>query len=166
MAVEIGVTRPLVTKTLRKGAQQKTEIGSKRARSSISETCAIHNPLLRNGLGPGNEPHGAILYNSTALPAGFSRPQAPVFCVPASKIADNLGTTKAANMVMLGALLELTHTMPKDASFAVLSAKVRSAKLLEVDSRAVEAGIECIRKPLNSASSNLHWQEGVLAPCG
>lgn len=54
MAVEkIGVTRPLVTKTLRKGAQQKSEIGSKRARSSISETCAIHNPLLRNGLVPG-----------------------------------------------------------------------------------------------------------------
>ena len=51
-------------------------------------------------------------------------------------------------MVMMGALLELTHTMAKEAAFAVLKMKVKSAKLLEVDYRAIDAGIDCIRKQI------------------
>lgn len=110
-------------------------------------------------------PHGTILYNSTALPAGFPVMQAPVFCVPAAEIADGLGTTKAANMVLLGALLELTHALPKEISFAVLKSKVRNAKLLEVDRRAIDAGMECVRKQLNAAGSSLHSREETLVPC-
>ena len=49
-----------------------------------------------------------------------------IYCVPASEIADKLGTTKATNMVMLGALLELTHTLPKESAIALLKAKVRN----------------------------------------
>ena len=62
-----------------------------------------------------------------------------------SEIADRLGTTKVTNMVMLGALLELTHTMQKETAFAVLKMKVKNAKLLEVDYQAIDAGIDCIR---------------------
>ncbi len=36
------------------------------------------------------------------LPDGFSAPQARVVCVPASEIADKLGSAKVANVVMLG----------------------------------------------------------------
>jgi 2-oxoisovalerate ferredoxin oxidoreductase beta subunit len=91
-------------------------------------------------------PHGTILYNNAKLPAGFPPQEAMIYCVPASEIADGLGTTKAANMVMLGALLELTHTLPKEGAIAVLKAKVRNAKLLEVDCLALDAGIESVRK--------------------
>jgi len=52
-------------------------------------------------------PGGLILYNQERLPADFPLPQARVICVPASAIADKLGSTKAMNMVMLGALLEI-----------------------------------------------------------
>ena len=45
---------------------------------------------------------GLILYNHTELPVGFSAPQARVVCVPASEIADRLGSAKVANVVMLG----------------------------------------------------------------
>ena len=44
---------------------------------------------------------GLILYNNTKLPEGFSAPQARVVCVPASEIADRLGSAKVANVVML-----------------------------------------------------------------
>jgi len=90
-------------------------------------------------------PHDTILYNATQLPAGFPAQQAMIHCVPAAEIADKLGTTKATNMVMLGALLELTHTLPKESAFALLKAKVKNAKLLEVDCRAIDAGIACLR---------------------
>ena len=91
-------------------------------------------------------PHGMIVYNSDKLPEHFAAGQAQVFCVPGSEIADRLGTTKVTNMVMMGALLELTHTMPKETAAAVLKTKVKNAKLLEADYRAIDAGIDCVRK--------------------
>lgn len=90
--------------------------------------------------------NGTILYNGSKLPEGFARLQAASYCIAASEIADGLGTAKAANMVMLGALLELTQTLPKESAFALLKAKVRNAKLLEVDCQAIDAGADCLRK--------------------
>jgi 2-oxoisovalerate ferredoxin oxidoreductase beta subunit len=105
--------------------------------------------------------HGTILYNSDRLPAGLPAMEAHIYCVPASEIADKLGTTKATNMVMLGAILELTHTMPRETAFAVLKAKVRNANLLEVDGQAIDAGMECLRKLLAEA----HMPIGEFVPC-
>ena len=109
-------------------------------------------------------PHGAILYNNDKLPSGFAAGEAKIYCVPASEIADGLGTTKAANMVMLGALLELTHALPRETTIAVLKAKVRNAKLLEVDCHAIDAGMACLQKQLGPAA-NAHAHDGELAPC-
>jgi len=108
-------------------------------------------------------PHGTILYNSAKLPAGFPPQEAMIYCVPAAEIADGLGTTKAANMVMLGALLELTHTMPKESAFALLKAKVHNAKLLEADCQAIDKGMECLRKQREAALADAHTQESQLA---
>ncbi len=107
-------------------------------------------------------PHGAIFYNSAKLPAGFPPQQAMIYCVPAAEIADTLGTTKATNMVMLGALLELTHTLPKESAFALLKAKVRNQKLLEVDCLAIDAGMECLREQRDAALAEAHRHEDQL----
>jgi 2-oxoisovalerate ferredoxin oxidoreductase beta subunit len=110
------------------------------------------------------EAHGTILYNSDKLPAGLPPCEAKVYCVPGSEMADGLGTTKATNMVMLGALLELTHTLPRETALAVLKTKVRNAKLLEVDCQAIDAGMACLRKQLGPAT-DAHAHDGELAPC-
>ena len=107
-------------------------------------------------------PHGTVLYNGAKLPVGFPPQQAIIYCVPAAEIADGLGTTKAANMVMLGALLELTHTLPKGSAFAVLKAKVRNLKLLEVDCQAIDKGMECLREQRNAAMAHAQTQENQL----
>jgi 2-oxoisovalerate ferredoxin oxidoreductase beta subunit len=109
-------------------------------------------------------PRGMIVYNSDKLPANFAAAQAQVFCVPGSEIADRLGTTKVTNMVMLGALLELTHTLPKETAFIVLKMKVRNAKLLEADYQAIDAGIECVRKQI-AERLVAHAHEDELTHC-
>jgi len=106
--------------------------------------------------------HGTILYNSAHLPANFPAQQAMIYCVPAAEIADKLGTTKATNMVMLGALLELTHTLPKESAVTLLKAKVKNAKLLEVDCQAIDAGTECLRQQREAHASPLHSTENEL----
>ena len=108
-------------------------------------------------------PHGTILYNSAKLPAGFPPQQAMIYCVPAAEIADALGTTKATNMVMLGALLELTHTLPEESAITLLKAKVRNAKLLEVDCQAIDKGMDCLRQQREASVVEAHRQENQLA---
>ena len=107
-------------------------------------------------------PHGTVLYNSAKLPAGFPPQQAMIYCVPAAEIADKLGTTKATNMVMLGALLELTHTLPKESAMALLKAKVRNQKLLDADCQAIDEGMQCLRQQRDAALADAHKQESLL----
>ncbi len=83
---------------------------------------------------------GLILYNREKLPEDFSITHARVVCVPASDIADRMGSTKVANVVMLGALLEETECLPSDTAIAVLEATVKNPKLLELDRHALKAG--------------------------
>ncbi len=56
-------------------------------------------------------PGGTIIYGREQLPDDFSIPQAQVVCIPASEIADKLGSAKVANVVMMGALLEETECL-------------------------------------------------------
>ena len=83
---------------------------------------------------------GLILYNHTQVPQDFKAPQARIVCVPASEIADKLGSAKVANVVMLGALLEETECLPAESAISVLEATVRNPKMLELDRQAIKAG--------------------------
>ena len=98
------------------------------------------NELSLHKFAPAVVSGGLILYNHTKLPEGFSAPQARVVCVPASEIADGLGSAKVANVVMLAALLEETECMPAESAISVLEATVKNPKLLELDKQAMKAG--------------------------
>jgi 2-oxoisovalerate ferredoxin oxidoreductase beta subunit len=83
---------------------------------------------------------GLILYNGATLPADFVAPAARVVAIPAAEIADKLGSTKAANVVMLGALLEETECLSSGTAIRVLEDKVKKVELLEIDRKALSAG--------------------------
>jgi len=83
---------------------------------------------------------GIILYNGASLPADFSAPEVQVVSIPAAEIADKLGSTKAANIVMMGALLEETECLAPGTAMSVLEDKVKKLDLLEIDRKALTAG--------------------------
>ncbi|MFY9903679.1 MAG: 2-oxoacid:acceptor oxidoreductase family protein [Terriglobales bacterium] len=83
---------------------------------------------------------GVILYNGANLPADFIPPDVRVIAIPAAEIADKLGSTKAANIVMLGALLEETESLAPETALSVLADKVKKLDLLEIDRKALTAG--------------------------
>jgi 2-oxoisovalerate ferredoxin oxidoreductase beta subunit len=85
-------------------------------------------------------PGGAILYNRDRLPADFSLPQARVICIPASELADRLGSIKVTNIVMMGALLEETECLAPSTAMGVLEDKIKNVSLLEIDRQALAAG--------------------------
>jgi 2-oxoisovalerate ferredoxin oxidoreductase beta subunit len=85
-------------------------------------------------------PGGLILYNADKLPDGFGVTHARAVCIPVSQMADQLGSAKVANVVMLGALLEETGCLPTDTAIAVLESTVKNKKLLALDKQAIVAG--------------------------
>ena len=85
-------------------------------------------------------PGGLILYNADKLPADFNVTHARAVCIPVSQMADQIGTAKVANVVMLGALLEETGCLPTDTAISVLEHAVKNPKLLELDKQAIVAG--------------------------
>ena len=85
-------------------------------------------------------PGGVILYNRERLPSDFALPQARVICIPASEIADKLGSTKVTNIVLMGALLEETECLSPDTAMSVLETKIKKLDLLEIDRQALAAG--------------------------
>jgi 2-oxoisovalerate ferredoxin oxidoreductase beta subunit len=85
-------------------------------------------------------PGGVILYNGASVPADFCAPDAQVVAIPASEIADKLGSTKVANIVLMGALLEETECLAPGTAVSVLEDKVKKLDLLELDRKAISAG--------------------------
>ena len=55
-------------------------------------------------------------------------------------MADKLGSTKAANIVMMGALLEETECLAAGTALGVLEDKVKKVEMLEVNRKALDAG--------------------------
>ncbi len=83
---------------------------------------------------------GVILYNGASLPADFYAPELQVVAIPAAEIADKLGSTKATNIVMMGALLEETECLAPGTAVSVLEDKVKKLDLLDIDRKALTAG--------------------------
>jgi 2-oxoisovalerate ferredoxin oxidoreductase beta subunit len=88
---------------------------------------------------------GYILFNGPSLPADLPPLEALVLCIPASEIADKLGSAKAANIVMMGAMLEETGCFEPAAASLFLQAKVKNLALLEIDLKAIRAGCEAVQ---------------------
>jgi Pyruvate/2-oxoacid:ferredoxin oxidoreductase gamma subunit len=86
------------------------------------------------------EPGGLILYNRDRVADDFALPQTRVICIPASQIADKLGSTKITNIVLMGALLQETECLLPATAMGVLEAKIKKLDLLELDRQALDAG--------------------------
>jgi len=106
---------------------------------------ALNEPALHK-FGPEVVSGGLILYNSTALPADFHAEGVDVLVMPATEMADKLGSTRAANMVMLGALVERTGSIRAETVFSTLTHVIKNEKLLDIDRRAITAGVEFARQ--------------------
>ncbi len=97
---------------------------------------------------------GIVLYNRDRLPADFGLPRARVYCVNASEIADQLGSAKVANVVMLGAMLALTDALPADTAMAVIETSIKNKSLHELNRRALDAGIQAVAQSATELTLN------------
>jgi 2-oxoisovalerate ferredoxin oxidoreductase beta subunit len=105
---------------------------------------ALNEPSLRKFMAT-VQPDGLVFYNGTEMPEDCVRADVTTIAQPFLEVADQLGSQRAGNMVMIGAFLELCDGL--DAQFVdrALRRLVKSAKWLEIDRRAIERGRELAR---------------------
>ena len=108
---------------------------------------AMNEPALRKFVK--SVPAGGwILYNGEEFPADCAQQGVHVLACPFTEIANELGDARAGNMVMLGALLEITGVLPEVSIGAALRRLVKSPKWVALDERALARGRELYRESL------------------
>jgi 2-oxoisovalerate ferredoxin oxidoreductase beta subunit len=108
---------------------------------------AMNEPSLRKFVAS-VRPGGWILYNGNAIPADCARADVHELSIPFTQVADEIGDARITNMVMLGALLEITSALPQPSVDSALRRLVKSARWYELDERALARGRELYRDSL------------------
>jgi 2-oxoisovalerate ferredoxin oxidoreductase beta subunit len=122
---------------------------------------AIDSPLVTspNVLVAMNEPSlrkfdksvragGWVIYDGQEFPEDCVRDGVHVLALPFTELADELGDKRAANMVMLGALLEIAGALPQASIDDALRRLVKNPRWVELDERALARGRELYRESL------------------
>ncbi len=125
---------------------------------------AIDSPLVTspNVLVAMNEPSlrkfdktvragGWILYNGQEFPADCARDEVHVLALPFTEMAEELGHKRVANMVMLGALLEIAGALPQQSIADALRRLVKNPRWVELDECAIERGRELCRRSIEKS---------------
>jgi Pyruvate/2-oxoacid:ferredoxin oxidoreductase gamma subunit len=106
---------------------------------------ALNEPSLRKFL-PSMEPGGLVLYNADRVPVDCVGSGVRITPIASTAIADRLGSAKAGNVVMLGALLEATRMLPDSALERALHRLVTQERWYELDRAALQAGRAVVRR--------------------
>jgi 2-oxoisovalerate ferredoxin oxidoreductase beta subunit len=85
---------------------------------------------------------GLIIYDSSLIDRPPVWGDVEVIALPATEMADQMGSARSANMVALGALIGKTKILDMDAVIEVVRAMTKTATQLEFNLRAVEAGFQ------------------------
>lgn len=90
-------------------------------------------------------PGGLMMLNSSMVTTQPTRPDIRVIGVPATDTAKDMGNPKIANMVMLGAYLQLTRAVDDESVLSSLKEHGLRADLVEINREALVAGRALIR---------------------
>lgn len=92
-------------------------------------------------------PGGICLINSSLISAKPSREDVKAYYVASNEIAAELGNNRVANIVMLGALVELTNCVTKESIMGALAERLGPSKahLMDINEKAFERGAEAVR---------------------
>jgi 2-oxoisovalerate ferredoxin oxidoreductase beta subunit len=87
-------------------------------------------------------PSGVILVNSSLIKRPVGRSDIEAVYVPATELADELGETKVANMVMLGAYIGYTGLLSLESVLAAAATVIKRKEFMIVNEKALKKGIE------------------------
>ena len=90
-------------------------------------------------------PDGYIFYDSSLINKAPQRDDVNIIPIPATKMADELGTTKVANMVIVGAIIEKLNLMSQEVVMDAIGEVIKKKKLIDINKKAILKGVEFIK---------------------
>jgi len=89
-------------------------------------------------------PGGLLMLNSSMIKTTPDRSDIRIIRVPATEAANHMGNAKVANMVMLGAYLDLTRALNPESIVSSLAEHGLRSDLVELNRRALQAGRQLV----------------------
>lgn len=91
-------------------------------------------------------PGGVLIYNSSLIDIKSQREDITIIPVPCNEIAAELGNSKVANMVILGAYLKYSGVVDTENVLIALQEKLGEGKqhLIPLNREAIAAGAKCV----------------------
>ncbi len=90
---------------------------------------------------------GALIINSSLIDQKATRDDIKVYYVPANDIANELGTGKIANMVLLGAYLEISGATKEETIMEIITEifSGKKASVIPLNKEALLRGAACVK---------------------
>ncbi len=104
---------------------------------------AFNRPSLEK-FEPELKPGGLLLYDSTIIDVTPKRTDIEVLAVPATGLADELGFSRMANTVMVGAYVAKTGILSREAIEQTLPLAIKRQNLVETNRKGLARGIEFV----------------------
>ncbi|OAA31881.1 2-oxoacid:ferredoxin oxidoreductase subunit gamma [Kosmotoga arenicorallina S304] len=97
---------------------------------------------------PSLKENGLLILNTSVVDREPKRQDIDLVKIDANKVAEEIGSTKISNMVMLGAYIEKTGAVTVESVEKALRKKLtgKKAALIELNLKAIESGIKLARK--------------------
>ena len=90
------------------------------------------------------ESGGLIIYDSELIDRKPKRSDVEVLAIPATKMADELGNTRTANMVILGAYIAYSGVLSKQTVLGALPSFIKRKNLVPLNEKAIELGVKYV----------------------
>lgn len=90
-------------------------------------------------------PNGLLIVDSDLVTRDVNRDDITVIRIPAQTIAEQLGSKKISNMILLGALIEKTNIVPMEALLKALKEHGK-AQFYDLNKAALEKGAEVVKQ--------------------
>jgi 2-oxoisovalerate ferredoxin oxidoreductase beta subunit len=85
---------------------------------------------------------GVLIYDSSLIDIEPTRKDVEVLAIPATKMADKLGNTRIANMIVFGAYMGYTGLMNKETLYESLKTAIKHKRFLDINIKAIDAGYQ------------------------
>lgn len=90
-------------------------------------------------------PGGLLIYNTSMIQVKPSRSDIDILPIPATEMADEIGSLRVANMVVIGAIIEKTKILNTNVVLDSLNTVVKHEKFIPLNSEAIKKGMEYVR---------------------
>jgi 2-oxoisovalerate ferredoxin oxidoreductase beta subunit len=83
---------------------------------------------------------GVLIYDSSLIDIEPERKDIEILAIPATKMADKLGNTRIANMIVFGAYMGYTGLMNRETLYESLKTAIKHKRFLDINIKAIDAG--------------------------